>query len=117
MANVNDLPRCKTCKCYQPKYLPDGKEDQGWGFCHRYAPRPEQGEWGWPAVDATDFCGEHVGESTFDKKTEEPSAFGENYRLLTKPNGKHIRMYENEYPGVELTQDGSQDQSDQQKSA
>lgn len=44
-------PTCKTCVFYVPA------EGAGHGHCHAQPPAAQAG---WPAVNTTDWCGEHT---------------------------------------------------------
>lgn len=59
--------RLEGKRCQQCAYGRPSVRSMGGGVayevyvCKRYAPRPvhvEAGEWEWPMVDATDWCGE-----------------------------------------------------------
>lgn len=63
-ARAND---CPTCHYYEFSHLNSGDASLQYGFCRRYAPRPNAYagqtaalEYWWPRVHSGDWCGEYV---------------------------------------------------------
>jgi len=55
---------CQKCNFYE--ILTDSAD--GWGRCHRYAPKPSTADsvFEWPAVIGRDWCGEYKDANTKD---------------------------------------------------